>query len=301
MIISHLMGGLGNQMFEYAAGLSLAMRRNTVLKLDVSFFHEGNVDGRNYDLGCLNVPAQFATTDEIWRLNGRLGRKQELAKKILLALGQRRLAELMTVSGQAHYQKSWTYYPEFHELADNTWLHGNYQSEKFFAPVADILRQQFTFRYPPTRSVEAMVARIKSGPSVAVHFRRGDYVNNARFAQTIGTISADYYAEAMKSVQSRIGSGATYYVFSDDPAFAENGLVANVPTVPVNCCGESNHYDAMRLMSMCDHNIIANSTFSWWAAWLNQNPEKKVIAPKRWFASSQYPEDDICPPCWMRI
>ncbi|MEX1048027.1 MAG: alpha-1,2-fucosyltransferase, partial [Akkermansiaceae bacterium] len=276
-------------------------RRRTVLKLDTTFYHEHDVDDRHYSLDCLNVPAQFATAEEVWRLNGKLGRKQTLAKRILLALAQRRLAELMTVTGQAHYQKQWTYYPEFHELPDNIWLHGNYQSEKFFAPVADILRQQFTFRYPPTPSVEAMVARIKSGPSVAVHFRRGDYVNNARFAQTIGTVSADYYAEAMKGVQSRIGSGATYYVFSDDPAFAENGLVANVPTVPVNCCGENNDYDAMRLMSMCDHNIIANSTFSWWAAWLNPNPEKMVVAPKCWFADGHWPDDDICPTFWQKV
>ncbi len=295
------MGGLGNQMFEYAAGLSLATRRNTVLKLDVSFFHEGNVDGRSYALDCLNVPAQFATADEVWRLNGKLGRKQELGKRILLALGQRRFADLTAVTGCAHYQKQWTYYSEFHELPDNSWLHGNYQSAKFFAPVADILRHQFTFRYPPTPAVEAMAAKIKSGPSVGVHFRRGDYVSNAHFAETIGTVSCDYYVEAMKVLQSRTGTGATYYLFSDEPTFAENELVTNVASVSVNCCGASNHYDAMRLMSMCDHNIIANSTFSWWAAWLNLNPEKVVVAPQRWFADNHHPTDDLFPAGWVVI
>lgn len=298
MIISHLMGGLGNQMFEYAAGLSLAHRRNTVLKLDVSFFHEGNVDGRSYALDCLNVPAQLATAEEVWKLNGKLGRKQEVAKRILSALGQKRLADLLTLMGHAHYQQQWTYYPEFHELPDDTWLHGNYQSEKFFASVADILRHQFTFRYPPSPAVEAMAARIKTGPSVAVHFRRGDYINHPHFAQTIGTVSEDYYAEAIKIMRDHAGGGATYYLFSDDPSASEPGAAADLPHVWVRCCGDSNHYDAMRLMSLCDHNIIANSTFSWWSAWLNSNAEKIVIAPKQWFADNHHPTGDIFPAGW---
>lgn len=301
MIISHLMGGLGNQMFEYAAGLSLGMRRNTVLKLDISFFHDGNVDGRSYALDCLNVTAQFATMDEIWRLSGKLGRKQELAKKILSALGQRRLTDLLSVMGQAHYQEQWTFYPQFHELPDNTWLHGNYQSEKFFAPVADVLRQQFTFRYPPTSDVEAMAARIKSGPSVAVHIRRGDYANNEEFSRGIGVLPKDYYDNAMRVMQSKVGDKATFYLFSDDHESFDIAWPPGGRCVWVKCCGSANAHDAMRLMSLCDHNIVANSTFSWWGAWLNTNTDKTVIAPKQWFAGYRHDERDICPAEWLRI
>ncbi len=300
MIISHLMGGLGNQMFEYAAGLSLATRRNTVLKLDVSFFHEGNVDGRSYALGCLNVAAQFATADEIWRLNGKLGRKQELAKKILSALGQRRLADLMAVTGQAHYQKDWTYYPEFLQLRDNTWLHGNYQSEKFFASVADLLRHQFTFRYPPAPDAEEMAAKIKSGPSVAVHFRRGDYVPGEKWDK-MGVLVGDYYDRAINSIRARLPGDTTYYLFSDDIEAIEREYKPGVPHVFVKCCQHANYYDKIRLMALCDHNIIANSTFSWWAAWLNCNPEKTVIAPKQWFSGYGHNESDICPTEWLRV
>ena len=292
------MGGLGNQMFEYAAGLALARRRRTVLKLDTTFYCEHDVDDRHYSLDCLNVPAQFATADEIWALNGKVGRKQELARGVLKALGQKRLADLVTVTGQAHYQKQWRYYPEFHDLPDNTWLSGNYQSEKFFAPVTDILRHQFTFRYPPTPAVEAMAVRIKSGPSVSVHFRRGDYVNHPHFAQTIGTVPEDYYAEAINRMRDRAGGDATYYLFSDDPTGSQSRVAAAVPHVWVQCCGDSNHYDAMRLMSLCDHNIIANSTFSWWAAWLNPKADKMVIAPKRWFADNHHPTDNLFPAGW---
>lgn len=298
MIISHLMGGLGNQMFEYAAGLSLAHRRNTVLKLDVSFFHEGNVDGRSYALDCLNVPAQLATAEEVWKLNGKLGRKQEVAKRILSALGQKRLADLLTVMGHAHYQQQWTYYPEFHELPDDTWLHGNYQSEKFFTPVADMLRHQFTFRYPPTPAVEGMAARIKSGPSVAVHFRRGDYLG--QYA-TIGALSADYYDRAIGLLKAQLPQETTYYFFSDEIEAVEREYKPSVPHVFVKCLDHGNYYDNIRLMALCDHNIIANSTFSWWAAWLNANPGKIVVAPKQWFADGHPPDTDMCPEGWERV
>lgn len=297
MIISHLMGGLGNQMFEYAAGLALARRRRTVLKLDISFYSEHDVDDRHYSLDCLNIPAQFATANEVWNLNGALGRKQEWAKKMLLVLGQRRLAGLLEVQGQAHYQKQWTFYPDFHELPDNTWLHGNYQSEKFFAPVADILRHQFTFRYPPTPAVEAMAARIKSGPSVAVHFRRGDYLGQY---SSIGALSPDYYDRAIQSLKAQLPA-ATYYLFSDEIEAVEREYRPSVPHVFAKCFDHANYYDKIRLMALCDHNIIANSTFSWWAAWLNANPGKSVIAPKRWFADGHHPDNDICPGSWLRL
>jgi len=292
------MGGLGNQMFEYATGLALAQRRRTVLKLDISFYHEHDVDDRYYSLDCLNVPAQFATADEIWKLNGKLGRKQEMAKRVFLALGQRRLADLINVTGQAHYQKQWTYYPEFHELPDNTWLYGNYQSEKFFISVADMLRHQFTFRFPPSPAVEAITERIKAGPSVAVHFRRGDYLG--QYA-TIGALSAEYYDRAINLLKGQLPKEARYYFFSDDIDAVEREYKPSVPHVFVNCFDHANYYDKIRLMQLCDHNIIANSTFSWWAAWLNSNPAKIVIAPNKWYADKHHPTDDLIPVGWKRV
>ncbi len=294
------MGGLGNQMFEYAAGLALARRRRTVLKLDTTFYHEHDVDDRHYSLDCFNVNVQFATADEVWKLNGKLSRKQELAKKVLEALGQRRLADLLTLTGQAHYQKQWTYYPEFWDLPDHTYLQGNFMSEKFFAPVSDLLRHHFTFRYPATPAVEEMAARIKSGPSVAVHFRRGDYVPGQKWDK-MGVLIGDYYNEAMASLRVRLPADTTYFLFSDDIEAIEREYTPAVPHVFVKCCQHANYYDKIRLMQMCDHNIIANSTFSWWAAWLNENPDKIVIAPKQWFANSPNPDTDIVPEGWERV
>lgn len=285
-------------MFEYAAGLSLAHLRRTVLKLDISFYSEHDIDNRYYSLDCLNVPAQFATEDEVWKLNGKVGRKQALVSKLLGVLGQRRLVDLLTVKGQAHPQKQWTFYQEFHKLPDNTWLSGNYQSEKFFLPVANILRHQFTFRYPPTLAVEAMGMRIRSRPSVALHFRRGDYLGQY---SSIGALFSTYYDRAIRSLRSRLSSETVYYIFSDDIEAVEREYKPNVPHVFVKCFGHSNFYDKIRLMQMCDHNVIANSTFSWWAAWLNDNKNKIIIAPKKWFFDSHHPDKDMCPEQWEKI
>jgi hypothetical protein len=297
MIISHLMGGLGNQMFEYAAGLALARRRRTVLKLDVSFYHEHDVDDRHYSLDCLNVPAQFATRQEVLSFASGLTSMEKIARGMCAGLGMPKFVSLLERRGHAHYQKQWTYYPEFHELPDNTWLHGNYQSEKFFASITDLLRHQFTFRYPPTPAVEAMAVRIKSGPSVAVHFRRGDYLG--QYA-SIGALSADYYDKAIESLKARLPAETTYYFFSDEIEAVEREYKPSVPHVFVKCFDHANYYDKIRLMQMCDHNIIANSTFSWWAAWFNPSPNKIVIAPRRWFADGHQPDSDICPESWLR-
>ena len=300
MIISHLMGGLGNQMFEYAAGLALARRRRTVLKLDTTFYHEHDVDDRHYSLDCFNVNAQFATAEEIQRLKNKTTWQERTLARMLNAFGVRRFDLLLKPGGAAHYQKQWTYYPEFWDLPDLTYLHGNFMSEKFFAPVADLVRHQFTFRYPPTPAVEEMAARIKSGPSVAVHFRRGDYVPGQKWDK-MGVLVGDYYNDAMASLRGRLPDDTTYYLFSDDIEAIEREYKPAVPHVFVKCCQHANYYDKIRLMQMCDHNVIANSTFSWWAAWLNPSPEKIVIAPKQWFANSPNPDTDIVPEGWERV
>jgi hypothetical protein len=242
------------------------------------------------------VNAQFATRQEIASFNTGLTRQEKVLKGMLSSLGLPKLAALLEKRGNAHYQKQWTFYPEFHDLPDNTWLHGNYQSEKFFAPVAEMLRHQFTFRYPPTLAVEAMAARIKSGPSVAVHFRRGDYLGQY---SSIGALPADYYDGAIALLKARVPRETTFYFFSDEIEAVEREYKPAVPHVFVKCFDHANYYDKIRLMALCDHNIIANSTFSWWAAWLNANGPKVVVAPKRWFADGHHPVDDLFPAGWQ--
>ena len=297
------MGGLGNQMFEYAAGLAVAERHRTVLKVDVGWYGaDMSLDAINrYNMHCLNVPVQFATANEIARMKGGLTRQEKLVCALAKSLRLPRLVSLFDKPGDVHFQKQWTYYPEFEEVPNERYLYGNFQSEKFFSPVAPLIRRQFTLRYPPTPEVEALAARIKSGPSVAVHFRRGDYLTNAENARVMGIVGHDYYNRAIELLRARMPSDTTYYFFSDEIELVQKEYRPTVPAVFVNIFQSGNFYDKIRLMGLCEHNIIANSTFSWWAAWLNANPDKTVIAPRRWFGEQGHPDEDMCPEGWERV
>ncbi|MGD1030244.1 MAG: alpha-1,2-fucosyltransferase [Opitutaceae bacterium] len=304
MIITRLLGGLGNQMFQYAAGLALAERRRTVLKLDVSWFREyAEYEAHNrYALGCLNVTEQFATEDEIDRVRGpRLTRTERWSLPVARLLHFRRYAARNTAAGNHHRAKAFGFYPEFVEQPDGTYLDGMWQSERFFADAAGLLRLHFSFRYPATPPVAAMEARIRAGhPSAAVHFRRGDYARNPLFNREIGVLPLDYYYRAVSLLLQKV-PGATLYVFSDDIDGIEREFHPNAPHVFVRATHPWNSHDKVRLMSQCDHAIISNSTFAWWGAWLNPSPSKVVIAPDPWFAASAQDTGDVVPAAWLRL
>ncbi|MBI2814112.1 MAG: alpha-1,2-fucosyltransferase [Opitutae bacterium] len=303
MIITSLTGGLGNQMFQYAAGLALAEHRRTVLKLDVSWFREDPAyEAHNrYALSCFNITEQFATQEEIDRVRGvRLTRTERWAAALARAARLRRYAERHAAPANWHQPPTFAYYPRFLEQPDHTYLNGMFQSEKFFAPVADLLRLHFSFRYPPRPEVAALGQRILSGSSIALHFRRGDYARNATFKAQIGLIGPAYYARAERLLRER-SPDATLYIFSDDIESVAREFTPSGPHEFVRCVGHWHPWDKIRLMSLCDHIAIANSTFSWWAAWLNPSPTKLVIAPEPWFANSPHDCSDVVPADWVRL
>lgn len=303
MIISWLTGGLGNQMFQYAAGLALAEQRRTVLKLDVSWFREDPAyEGHNrYALSCLNITEQFATQEEIDRVRGvALTRTERWSVALARALRLRQHAERYTSPANWHRPPTFAYYPQFLAQPDNTYLNGMFQSEKFFANVADRLRQHFTFRYPPTPEVQSIADRIRSGPSAAIHFRRGDYMRNADFSRDIGVLDLRYYERAVTLIRERSPS-AKLYIFSDDIESVARDFHPTGPHEFVRCVRPYHAHDKIRLMSMCDHIAIANSTFSWWAAWLNPSPNKIVVAPEPWFDQSPHDASDVVPVTWTKL
>jgi Glycosyl transferase family 11 len=303
MIITRLIGGLGNQMFQYAAGLALAERRRTVLKLDVSWFREDPAyEAHNrYALSCLNVTEQFATQEEIERVRGvQLTRTERWSVAIARALRFYRYAQRHAAPVNWHRPPDLRYYPGFFEQPDNTYLDGMFQSELFFGAAAELLRLHFSFRYPPSPEVTAMAARIQSSPSACIHFRRGDYGRNATFAQEIGVLSPAYYQRAVAHLRS-LHPTVTFYVFSDDIDAVEREFSPGGNVVFVRATQHANSHDKIRLMSLCQHAIIANSTFSWWAAWLNPSPTKMVIAPDPWFARREHDGADLVPRNWTRL
>jgi hypothetical protein len=290
-------------MFQYAAGLSLAERNRTVLKLDVEWFRlDPAFEAHNrYALSCLNVTEQFAVKEEIDRVRGvSLTRIERLAARVAKPLHFYRYASRHSAPSNLHYAPGFRFYPGFFDQPDNTYLHGMWQSEKFFEPVSNLLRLHFSFRYPMLPAVAPVISRIQGGgPSAAVHFRRGDYVRNSEFNQVIGVLGFDYYVRAMAAMRERYPD-VTFYVFSDDIDAVEREFRPKHPCVYVRVDDRWHSYEKIRLMSACSHAIISNSTFSWWAAWLNPNPGKLVIAPDPWFSGGKQDGSDVVPASWLR-
>ena len=303
MIISWLTGGLGNQMFQYAAGLALAEQRRTVLKLDVRWFKEDPAyEAHNrYALSCFNVTEQFATDEEIDRLHGfNLTTTERWSVAIARALQLRQHVRRMVTHGHPHRPPTNAFYPDFFQQPDNTHLAGMFQSERFFEPAANLVRLHFSLRYPPQPEVAAVAEQIRSGPSAAVHFRRGDYTRNPTFAKDLGVIGLDYYHRAVRLLRER-SPNATLYIFSDDIEAVAREFQPPGPHVFVRAVKPWHPYDKIRLMSLCEHIAIANSTFSWWAAWLNPSPDKLVIAPDPWLDNSALDGRDVVPASWTKL
>jgi hypothetical protein len=303
MIITRLLGGLGNQMFQYAAGLALAQQRRTVLKLDVSWFREyAEYEAHNqYALNCFNVTEQFATQEEVERVRGvNTTRAERLAISLAKRLHFYQFAGRYSHPFNHHIPPTFRYYPALLDQPDNTYLDGMFQSEKFFQSIANTLRLHFSFRYPPQPAVAEMALHIQSGPAAAVHFRRGDYVRNASFSQEIGPLGMDYYYRAVSLLRQR-HPDITLYVFSDDIDAIEREYQPDGPHVFVRVVQPWHAYDKIRLMSLCNHAIISNSTFCWWAAWLNSWPDKMVIAPDPWFAGGDRDGSDLVSDDWLRL
>lgn len=303
MIISWLTGGLGNQMFQYAAGLALATQHRTALKLDPSWYQTDHGYGSHvkYGLSCFNLTEEFATQQEIDLVRGLpYSRRRLWTDAAARALGLRPAPRHPVLPPNWHCPPTFAYYPEFFAQPDNTYLQGMFQSEKFFAPVADLLRHHFSIRYPATPEVEAFAARIRSGPSIAVNFRRGDYVSNESVRRELGVLGVDYYHRAVRLLRER-SPDATLYIFSDDIEAVARDFAPDGSHEFVRCVQPGGFHDTLRLMSLCEHMAVANSSFSWWAAWLNPTPDRLVIAPDPWFVQSPHDLTDVVPTNWVRL
>jgi len=275
MIITKLQCGLGNQMFQYAAGLALAHKHRTVQKLDVSWFrsYDGMANHNQYGLNCFNILEQFATQDEVLEIT------QDPASK--------------------HVAPVVDFYDAFSNLPDETYLDGFFQSEKFFLQISEIVRQHFSFRFPPTAEVSRWAEQIQSSaPSVCLHVRRGDYVS--LYQDKFGLLGPDYYRNALHTLKER-HSNLTVFVFSDDIDSAERELHLDLPHYFVRATEHHNFHDKIRLMALCNHAIISNSTFAWWGAWLIPGKEKTVIAPKPWFTGEELNQLQIVSDSWIQI
>jgi Glycosyl transferase family 11 len=280
MIATRLMGGLGNQMFQYAAGRRLAIKRGVELVLDLSYLTNqprGDVP-RHFELECFHIVGRRATAP----LDG--GRVQRL-----LRLGRsnafRRLRE-----------RGVQYQPAVVESPDNTLLIGYWQSEKYFKDEEAQIREDFAFAAVLSPEKRA-VARAIGKNAVSVHVRRGDYLSHAAANKFHGVLPLEYYERAAATIIEKT-KDAHFFVISDDPAWCRSHIKLPGLTTFVGDAPGPGHED-MQLMSLCRHHIIANSSFSWWGAWLNARDDKIVVAPRRWFTDESRDTRDLVPESWI--
>ncbi len=283
-VISKLYGGLGNQMFQYAAGRALAIRSNSTLLLDKRFFdaHQST----SFDLDRFNIrrvvgtgkfPPYHKENKLLYFLWRHLKPGPQLVRETSPSFDNRLLKPLSGV-----------------------YLDGYWQSERYFSDVAETIREDLRIITPPSPENAVHLAGIAVCPAVSLHVRRGDYLWPEH--ETLhGTCSMDYYAKALELVASHMAAEPVVYVFSDEPDWARDNLVLPFEKRVMSHNTTATSYEDMRLMSACRHHIIANSTFSWWGAWLNPSPEKIVVAPQRWFADPKIDNPDIIPDGWRRV
>lgn len=287
MITFQAQGGLGNQLFQYAAARRLAVRHGCPLVVDHHWFDHPRPGEtpRPLELNRYPVVMRLATPFELLRwtpLRSRWGRylKPLMPMNLLREHGHGVNRDVLSAPA-------------------NSYLAGFWQSEAYFADIREQLLQELTPIEPPGPKDLAIMDRMQLGGSVSVHVRRGDYVSLASASAYHGLCTLDYYRKAIAYVAERVPS-PTLFVFSDDPEWTKARLKSPFPTHYVDHNPPEKAFQDLRLMSLCRHHILANSSFSWWGAWLSDPADGLVIAPERWYAVDR-PTPDLIPARWTRL
>jgi hypothetical protein len=291
MIIVALMGGLGNQMFQYAAGRRLAYITNQEIKIDVDFFttKQGkDITKRNYELSGFNIVEDFATKKEIRKF------------KNIITLAIRKFFPGWTANPYVK-EKQFQIDPTLLSLKREVYIEGHWISEGYFHDITPIIRQDFKFKREIPHQANSIHLKIRACNSICIQVRRGDYITNKKVANVHQTTSLDFFKRAIEIIKSKVPY-PVFFIFSDDPEWCEENFreLENVCFVEREFpTGSTTNY--LQLMASCKHFIISNSTFAWWGAWLSDWTEKIVIAPKKWVNDDQVVTDDVYPTSWIKI
>ena len=299
MVIARLWGGLGNQLFQYAAGYAVAKKLGTELLLDpVQCYLDQN---RPYELDRLNITGRPWTAEEQKRIEFliRLARPVDETTRGLPRLFKRCFLAPFSLYFSYAADRNAGFQSEIFDARGHVYLAGTWADERYFSRYGDDIRREFSFRTAPDEENRRWLDRIRSERSICVHVRRGDYVRVADTSARFGVCSLGYYQEAMRHMLAHVESPVAF-VFSDDPAWTVENLHFPCETVYVaHNVGQRNEED-LRLMAACQHFVIANSTFSWWGAWLSPHANKIVVAPKQWSIDTQTIGNPV-PPDWLQF
>jgi len=280
MITVELDGGLGNQMFQYAAAKSLAYKKNTDLALNVQVFDKCEL--RQLEINRYDI-------------NANIVKNKNFLRKVMKRLN-------LDAFTSSYYVEKSIRYRDISDLSDDVYLKGYFQSEKYFLEIRSALIKDFTITGQLSNYTKKISKKILGGNSTAsIHIRRGDYVFDEAINNIHGTCDISYYEKAISLLNSEY-ENIEYFIFSDDIAWAKKNLALPNSTYIDSEEKRMPHEDIL-LMSQCHHNVIANSSFSWWGAWLNDNNNKIVIAPKEWFKSTELTKNsgDIVCSDWIKM
>lgn len=290
MIVVRLKGGLGNQLFQYAISFTLSQRLGMDFFADTSFF--GDDHQRSYKLGKLKVAIKESSANMIPSLH--VIYKSKYFNKVLRLLRIRKLP-----------MRNWVYFLEesyattsediFMLNAKNIYIDGYFQSPLYFSDYREQLLEHIQPTYLPNSEYLYMLDKIQTTESVAVHVRRGDFIKSGKFDIYHYVLDEEYYYNAIKVIKNHV-ERPMFFWFSDDIKWVKEKFRSKDNFVFVNLKSEHSDIDELMLMKACKHVITANSTFSWWGAWLNENEESIKIVPEQ-----QYGNPDMIPNEWIKI
>ncbi|MDB5145725.1 MAG: glycosyl transferase family 11 [Mucilaginibacter sp.] len=291
MILVKLQGGLGNQLFQYAFGCALAARTGQQLYLDITTLQDTNVKEyftyRKFELDHFPIRAKIADEKILKALVVYPGNRFDRVKQRLI---------IFTGFVRHIYEPDLSFHGELLEsLPPHSFFCGFWQSEKYFALIATDIRRDLTFKLQQDPKNLTFLNLIMNCTAISVHIRRGDYVNN----NTHPLCPLSYYRDAIGLLNQRI-KNPVYFIFSDDATWVKENFNHGEEMHIVDINSNHSHNDLL-LMSKCRHHIIANSSFSWWGAWLNPDPDKLVVVPKKWFYNENTNTADLIPENWIII
>ncbi len=296
MIVTRIDGGLGNQMFQYAFGLYLAKKHQTELALDLGAYRTGPQHGYMLDRFRIaaeplsdswarRIPRRYRLEDSRVGGPGLVGRLPDwLRPNVMRRVKERRFG----------------FDEKYLKTPDDSYLVGYWQSEKYFPGLRDALLEQFVPVDTLSKASQRVIERMRSTSSIALHIRRGDYLTNPAAAGVYEQLSLDYYRECLDRFAMR-HQGVEVFVYSNDLAWCQRHLQFPFPTHFVDHVVPSDAYEDLLMMSQAMGNVIANSTFSWWSAYLNDRPDRVTFAPSRWFRPGTLDGSHLPCPAWHLV
>lgn len=290
MITVRIHGGVGNQMFQYACARALSIKQQQDVLLDLSFYPAQSL--RAYRLNEFCLHAEVASEQHLVRVRGREG----LRFKAMRRMGR----DIKRPAGYKKERGSGVFDEHLLDSAADIYLDGYWQNERYFSGIKRVLQEDFALKEPLGAVARNYLEKIQAGNAVSLHVRRGDYVSNAHTNAVHGVCSLDYYQRAVELMQTKVDS-PVFFVFSDDIPWCRENLKLEAPVVYTESVARD--VEDLELMKHCAHHIIANSSFSWWGAWLAHEEESSgtVISPELWFSDKARSAVNIASKKWIRL